>query len=191
MIGAILGGATALASGISAIVNFQQAQQREKDAEAKARNIMGIQETNKMAALQAQDVASLSRQQTAQQTAGATQAIQGMGPEGAAQIANVYQAGREAEAQTAERQAQINFDVEAAKAQAAQNLEFRNVSAQRELALQELQDTRQAAADKRAAGIAGIEGAFAGLGMAAEDIIGMSNPYARLSGAEKAKLGIG
>lgn len=191
MIGAILGGATALASGISAIVNFQQAQQREKDAEAKARNIMGIQETNKMAALQAQDVASLSRQQTAQQTAGATQAIQGMGIEGAAQIANVYQAGREAEAQTAERQAQINFDVEAAKAQAAQNLEFRNVSAQRELALQELQDTRQAAADKRAAGIAGIEGAFAGLGMAAEDIIGMSNPYARLSGAEKAKLGIG
>jgi hypothetical protein len=191
MIGAILGGATALASGISAIVNFQQAQQRDKDAEAKARNIMGMQETNKMAALQAQDVASLSRQQTAQQTAGATQAVQGMGPEGAAQIANIYQAGREAEAQTAQKQAQINFDVEAAKAQAAQNLEFRNVSAQRELALQELQDTRQAAADKRAAGIAGIEGAFAGLGMAAEDIIGMSNPYARLSGAEKAKLGIG
>lgn len=191
MIGAILGGATALASGISAIVNFQQAQQREKDAEAKARNIMGIQETNKMAALQAQDVASLSRQQTAQQTAGMTQALAANPETAIGGIVALAQANREAEAQTAERQAQINFDVEAAKAQAAQNLEFRNVSAQRELALQELQDTRQAAADKRAAGIAGIEGAFAGLGMAAEDIIGMSNPYARLSGAEKAKLGIG
>lgn len=190
MIGAILGGATALASGISAIVNFQQAKTDSKAAEAAANRLMGMQEVDKMAALQTPDLASLARQQTAQQTAGATQAVQGMGAEGAAQIANIYQAGREAEAQTSQQQAQLNLDVEAMKAQAAQNVEFRNLERKREIEMARLAGAQQSAADKRAAGMAGIEGAFAGAGMAVEDIIAMSNPYARLSGAEKAKLGI-
>lgn len=190
MIGAILGGATALASGISAIVNFQQAKTDSKAAEAAANRLMGMQEVDKMAALQTPDLASLARQQTAQQTAGATQAVQGMGAEGAAQIANIYQAGREAEAQTTKDQAALNLDVEAMKAQAAQNVEFRNLERKREIEMARLAGAQQSAADKRAAGMAGIEGAFAGAGMAVEDIIAMSNPYARLSGAEKAKLGI-
>ena len=190
MIGAILGGATALASGISAIVNFQQAKTDSKAAEAAANRLMGMQEVDKMAALQTPDLASLARQQTAQQTAGATQAVQGMGAEGAAQIANIYQAGREAEAQTSQQQAQLNLDVEAMKAQAAQNVEFRNLERKREIEMARLAGAQQSAADKRAAGMAGIEGAFAGAGIAIEDIIAMSNPYARLSGAEKAKLGI-
>jgi len=177
MIGAILGGATALASGISAIVNFQQAKTDSKAAEASANRLMGMQEVDKMAALQTPDLASLARQQTAQQTAGATQAVQGMGAEGAAQIANIYQAGREAEAQTSQQQAQLNLDVEAMKAQSAQNVEFRNLERKREIEMARLTGAQQSAADKRAAGMAGIEGAFAGAGIAVEDIIAMSDPY--------------
>lgn len=177
MVGAILGGATALASGISAIVNFQQAKTDSKAAEAAANRLMGMQEVDKMAALQTPDLASLARQQTAQQTAGATQAVQGMGAEGAAQIANIYQAGREAEAQTTKDQAALNLDVEAMKAQAAQNVEFRNLERKREIETARLAGAQQSAADKRAAGMSGIEGAFAGAGMAVEDIIAMSDPY--------------
>lgn len=174
MIGAILGGLSAVASGISAIQNFQQAKQADKAAQAFGNKLQGMMEVNKMAALQAPDLAALSRQQTAQQTAGATQAIQGMGPEGAAQIANVYQAGREAEAQTAQQQAQINFDVEAAKAQAAQNIEYRNLERQRELESMRLAGAQQKAAEKRAAGQQAVAGLIGGLGMAAGDIAGLS-----------------
>ncbi len=177
MVGAILGGATALISGISAIVNFQQAKEDSKKAEAAANRLMGAQEVDKMAALQTQDLASLARQQTAQQTAGATQAVQGMGAEGAAQIANIYQAGREAEAQTTKDQAALNLDVEAMKAQAAQNVEFRNLERRREGEMLELTGSRLAEANRRAAGMAGIEGAFAGVGMLAQGLIGESDPY--------------
>lgn len=175
--GVILGGATALASGISAIVNFQQAKTDAKAAEAAAKRLMGMEEVDKMAALQAPDIAALSRQQTAQQTASATQAIQGMGTEAAAQIANVYQAGREAEAQTAQQQAMVNLDVETAKAQAAQNIEYRNLERRRELEAARLAGAQQSAADRRAAGMAGIEGIFGGAGMIAQGLIGESDPY--------------
>jgi hypothetical protein len=97
-----------------------------------------------------------------------------MGPEGAAQIANVYQAGREAEAQTAQQQAQINFDVDAAKAQAAQNIEYRNLERQRELESMRLAGAQQKAAEKRAAGQQAVAGLIGGLGMAAGDILGLS-----------------
>lgn len=174
MIGAILGGLSAVASGISAIQNFQQAKQADKAAQAFGNKLQGMMEVNKMAALQAPDLAALSRQQTAQQTAGATQAIQGMGAEGAAQIANIYQAGREAEAQTAQQQAQLNLDVEASKAQAAQNIEYRNLERQRELTAARMTGAQEKAAEKRAAGMGAIEGLVGGLGMAAGDIAGLS-----------------
>jgi hypothetical protein len=180
MVGAsvILGGATALASGISAIVNFQQAKTDAKAAEAAAKRLMGMQEVDKMAALQAPDIAALSRQQTAQQTASATQSLQGMGPEAAiGGVANLYQAGREAEAQTAQQQAMVNLDVETAKAQSAQNIEYRNLERRRELEAARLAGAQQSAADRRAAGMAGIEGAFAGVGMLAQGLIGESDTY--------------
>lgn len=194
MVGAILGGLSAVASGISAIQNFQQAKQADRAAQAFGNKLQGMMEVNKMAALQTPDLAALSRQQTAQQTAGATQAIQGMGPEGAAQIAGVYQAGREAEAQTAQQQATLNLDVEAMKAQAAQNVEFRNLERQRELESMRLAGAQQKAAEKRMAGQQAISGLIGGLGMAAGDIAGLSqyksgsapSPTSSISDAKKA-----
>lgn len=175
MVGAILGGLSAVASGISAIQNFQQAKQADRAAQAFADNLKGMLEVDKMAALQAPDLAALSSQQTAQQTASATQAVQGMGAEGAAQIANIYQAGQQAEAQTAQQQAALNLDVEAMKAQAAQNVEFRNLERQREFEAMRLMGAQERAAEKRLAGQQAIGGLIGGIGMAAGDIAGLTN----------------
>lgn len=176
--GVVLGGATALWSGVSAIINFQQAKTDAKSAEAAAKRLMGMEEVDKMAAIQTQDISSLSRERTARQTAEATQAFQGMGPEAAiGGVANLYQAGREAEAQTAEKQAALNLDVEMAKAQAAQGVEWRNLERKREIEAARLAGAQLSASDRRTAGLNDLTGVFSGAGMVAQDIIAMSNPY--------------
>lgn len=178
MIGAVLGGLSAVASAISSIQNFQQAKDAQRSAQAFGKQLEGLRETNLMAGYQAQDLSSLSRQQTAQQTSQATQAVQGMGPEGAAQIANIYQAGRQAEAQTTKEQAALNQEVDLAKRQAAQGVQYRNLEAQRALLGSRLEGAQAAASDKYNAGISGIEGVIGGLGMAGVDLMGLTgNDY--------------
>jgi len=189
MISAILGGATAIASGISAIQNFQQAKVDSQAAAAAVNRFMGLQEQDKMAALQTSDISSLKSQQNAQNTASATQTLQGMGPEGAANVANVYQASLQDQAQTAQDQAAMNAQVQQMKAQNAQDVAYRNLENQRAVETARLQGAQQSAADRRSAGNAAIPAIAAGLGMAAEDIIAMSNPYARLTAEERKTLG--
>jgi hypothetical protein len=167
MIGAILGGLSAVASGISAIQNFQQAQQAQKSANMFGQQLQGIKETNALLGLKSPDISGLQAQQTAAQTAQATQAIQGMGPEGAAQAANIYQAGLQQNAENMQRQAEADFQTDLAKRQNEQQVQFRNISAERALAGSRLEGAQQAAADRYNAGIAGVTGAISGLGTAA------------------------
>jgi hypothetical protein len=166
MIGAILGGLSAVASGISAIQNFQQAQQAQKSANMFGQQLQGIKETNALLGLKTPDISGLQAQQTAAQTAQATQAIQGMGPEGAAQAANIYQAGLQQNAENMQRQAEADFQTDLAKRQNEQQVQFRNVTAQRDLATSRLEGAQQQAADRYNAGIAGVTGAVSGLGNA-------------------------
>jgi len=166
MIGAILGGLSAVASGISAIQNFQQAQQAQKSANMFGQQLQGIKETNALLGLKSPDVSGLQAQQTAAQTAQATQAIQGMGPEGAAQVANIYQAGLQQNAENMQRQAEADFQTDLAKRQNEQQVQFRNISAERALATSRLEGAQQAASDRYNAGIAGVTGAVSGLGNA-------------------------
>jgi hypothetical protein len=166
MIGAILGGLSAVASGISAIQNFQQAQQAQKSANMFGQQLQGIKETNALLGLKSPDISGLQAQQTAAQTAQATQAIQGMGPEGAAQAANIYQAGLQQNAENMQRQAEADFQTDLAKRQNEQQVQFRNVTAQRDLATSRLEGAQQQAADRYNAGIAGVTGAVSGLGNA-------------------------
>jgi hypothetical protein len=166
MIGAILGGLSAVASGISAIQNFQQAQQAQKSANMFGQQLQGIKETNALLGLKSPDISGLQAQQTAAQTAQATQAIQGMGPEGAAQVANIYQAGLQQNAENMQRQAEADFQTDLAKRQNEQQVQFRNVTAQRDLATSRLEGAQQQAADRYNAGIAGVTGAVSGLGNA-------------------------
>jgi IS5 family transposase len=166
MIGAILGGLSAVASGISAIQNFQQAKQAQKTANMFGQQLQGIKETNALLGLKSPDTSGLQAQQTAAQTAQATQAIQGMGPEGAAQAANIYQAGLQQNAENMQRQAEADFQTDLAKRQNEQQVQFRNVTAQRDLATSRLEGAQQQAADRYNAGIAGVTGAVSGLGNA-------------------------
>lgn len=167
MIGAILGGLSAVASGISAIQNFQQAKQAQKSANLFGQQLANIKETNVMSGLKSPDISGLQAQQTAAQTAQATQAVQGMGPEGAGQIANVYQAGLQQNAENMQRQAAQDFQTDLAKKQNEQDVQFRNTAAQRDLTASRLEGAQQAASDRYNAGIAGIEGLIGGLGTAA------------------------
>lgn len=167
MIGAILGGLSAVASGISAIQNFQQAKQAQKAANMFGQQLQNIKETNTLLGLKAPDISGLQAQQTAAQTAQATQAVQGMGPEGASQVSNIYQAGLQQNAENMQRQAEMNFNVDLAKRQNEQDVQFRNVAAQRDLTTARLAGAQQAAADRYNAGIAGVTGAVTGLGTAA------------------------
>jgi len=166
MIGAILGGLSAVASGISAIQNFQQAKQAQKTANMFGQQLQGMKETNALLGLKSPDISGLQAQQTAAQTAQATQAIQGMGPEGAAQAANIYQAGLQQNAENMQRQAEADFQTDLAKSQNEQQVQFRNTSAERALATSRLEGAQQAASDRYNAGISGVTGAVSGLGNA-------------------------
>jgi hypothetical protein len=164
MIGAILGGLSAVASGISAIQNFQQAKQAQKSANMFGQQLQGIKETNALLGLKSPDISGLQAQQTAAQTAQAIQAVQS--PEGAAQVANKYQAGLQQNAENMQRQAEADFQTDLAKRQNEQQVQFRNVTAQRDLATSRLEGAQQQAADRYNAGIAGVTGAVSGLGNA-------------------------
>lgn len=183
MIGAILGGLSAVASGISAIQNFQQSKQAQKAANMFGQQLQGIKETNTLLGLKAPDISGLQAQQTAAQTAQATQAIQGMGPEGAGQVANIYQAGLQQNAENMQRQAEIDFKTDLAKRQNEQDVQFRNVTAQRDLTASRLQGAQAEAAQKRANVQSGIEGLVGGLGMAGTDFLtSEKGDYGKLSG---------
>lgn len=167
MIGAILGGLSAVASGISAIQNFQAAKDAQKSANLFGQQLQGIKETNMLSGLKTPDISGLQSQQMAAQTAQATQAVQGMGPEGAGQVANIYQAGLQQDAENMQRQAEANFQTDLAKRQNEQDVQYRNVTAQRDLATSRLEGAQTAASDRYNAGIAGVTGAISGLGNAA------------------------
>ena len=120
-----------------------------------------------LSGLKTPDISGLQSQQMAAQTAQATQAVQGMGPEGAGQVANIYQAGLQQDAENMQRQAEANFQTDLAKRQNEQDVQYRNVTAQRDLATSRLEGAQTAAADRYNAGIAGVTGAISGLGNAA------------------------
>jgi hypothetical protein len=183
MIGAILGGLSAVASGISAIQNFQQAQQAQKSANMFGQQLQGIKETNALLGLKSPDISGLQAQQTAAQTAQATQAIQGMGPEGAAQVANIYQAGLQQNAENMQRQAEANFQTDLAKKQNEQQVQYRNIAAQRQFKQDQLEGAQAEAAQRRANVQSGIEGLVGGLGMAGTDFLtSEKGDYGKLSG---------
>ena len=158
MIGAVLGGLSAVASGLAAIKNFQSAQDAQKSANLYGQQFAGISEADKYKALKSRDISSLAAQRTAAQTAQATQAVQGMGTEGAAQVANIYQAGLQQNAENMQRQAEANYQTDLAKMSNEQDVQYRNTAAERALVGSRLQGAQQAAADRYNAGIAGITG---------------------------------
>lgn len=167
MIGTIMAIASGVMSGAQAISNFQKAKKAEKQAMVLGNQMNAMKIKDAYAALQAPDIASAQYNETMRQAAQATQAIQGMGPEGAAQIANLNQSVLQQNAQTAADQAALNYQRDLTVA------EGRNQNAQLEYAnqMQNLQGRLEGAQGAATAGrqnamsavAGGIEGIGAGL----------------------------
>jgi hypothetical protein len=167
MIGAIIAGAGALVSAGMAIKNNQNSRAASEAAAVYANQLKGMKETNLMAALQSPDIMKLLNQQTAQQAASATQAIQGGGPEAAAQIAALNKGVLDANAEAAIMQSKQNYQRDAAVLTNAQEVENRNIIAQRALVNSQLAGSQKAAANYANMASNNIEGAISGLSTAA------------------------
>jgi hypothetical protein len=167
MIGAVLGGLSAVASGLAAIKNFQSAQDAQKSANLYGQQFAGITETDKYKALKSRDISSSVTQRTAAQNAAAVQAAVGMGPEGAAQITGIAGETNRLNLEAMTEQAKLDAQMELKKAEGAQGVEARNIAAQRAFKQDQLEGAQTAASDLYNAGISNVTGAITGLGTAA------------------------
>jgi hypothetical protein len=175
MIGAILGGLSAVASSIAAIKNFQSAQDAQKSANLYGQQFAGITETDKYKAVKSADISSSLNQETAARNSSYIQALQGMGAESAAGVIGIInQQANEANLKAAEEQAKLDAQIALSKAEGAQGVEARNIAAQREFKQKQFEDAQTEAAQRRANVQSGIQGVVGGLGMAAGDIVGLS-----------------
>lgn len=167
MIGAVLGGLSAVASGLAAIKNFQSAQDAQKSANLYGQQFAGITETDKYKALKSRDISSSVTQRTAAQNAAAVQAAVGMGPEGAAQITGIAGETNRLNLEAMTEQAKLDAQMELQKAEGAQGVEARNIAAQREFKAAQLVGAQTAASDLYNAGIEGVTGSITNAGLAA------------------------
>ena len=175
MIGAIMSIASGVMSGAQAISNFQKAKKAEKQAMVLGNQMNAMKIKDAYASLQAPDIASAQYNETMRAASQATQALQGMGPEGAAQIANLNQSVLQQNAQTTADQAALNYQRDLTVA------EGRNQNAQYEYAqkmgnIQErILGAQGAAAAGKESAMAGIYGAIEGIGGGAADLYGSSD----------------
>jgi len=164
MIGTIMAIASGVMSGAQAINNFQKAKKAEKQAMVLGNQMNAMKIKDVYGSLQAPDIAQAAYDQTARAAAQATQSLQGMGPEGAAQIANLNQSVNQANLDAAQAQAQANFERDQLVAQG------RNQNAQYEYANKmagiqsRLEGAQGAATAGREAGMQAIAGGIEGIG---------------------------
>jgi hypothetical protein len=150
--------ASGLVSAAQAVSNFQKAKKAEKQAITLGNQANAAKIADQYAAFQAPDIASAQYNETMRQATQATQALQGMGPEGAGQIANLNQSVLQQNAQTAAEQAKLNFQRDQAVA------EGRNQNAQYEYSakMNMLQGALEGAQGASTAGRQNAMGAIAG-----------------------------
>jgi hypothetical protein len=167
-------------------------QQDANDAAKKAaEGLRSIEETNAFDALQAPDVSRLKQEQNAANTATGVAALQGMGPEGAAQIARLDQAAREDNLKTAEAQAKINYGRDAASVTNEAEIEKRRAEREEELGLLTLEGAQAAATQAGAEKTAAIGEIFEGAGDLATGLGGATSLEAKAARAAKKKKTIG
>jgi len=131
-------------------------------ATAAAGAIANNKQKNPFESLQAPDVASLAQQANLQTQAQSVRAVQGMGAEGAGAIGQIGLSARSSNLQASEAQAKINYQRDAAQAQAQQEIDAQQYTTETGLELSRLQGAQQemiSADAKRSAAISGMFGA--------------------------------
>jgi hypothetical protein len=156
--------ASGLASAAQAVKGFQDAKKAEQKAIVLGNQANAAKIADQYGGLQSPDVATAQYNETMRQASQATQALQGMGPEGAAQIANLNQSVNQSNLDASNEQAKLNFERDKLVA------EGRNQNAQYEYAnkmdlLQgRLEGAGGAAAAGQEAGMGAIAGGIEGIG---------------------------
>ncbi len=159
----------------------QKAQAASKLAASTIRN---TRQQNAFQALQAPDVASLAQQANLQSQAQTVQALQDMGPEGAAMIASVGQGARASNLQAAQSQAGVNYQRDVAQAQAQQGINREQYAANINLEMSQLQGAGQAQMNAQASRNAAISGMFGAAGQIATGIGEAAPLYRERRGAQ-------
>lgn len=164
MIGTIMAIASGVMSGAQAINNFQKAKKAEKQAMVLGNQMNAMKIKDVYGSLQAPDIAQAAYDQTARAAAQATQALQGMGPEGAAQVANLNQSVNQANLDAANAQAQANFERDQLVAQGRnQNAQYEYMN-QMQAIQGRLEGAQGAATAGRQNAMASIAGGIEGIG---------------------------
>jgi len=156
--------------GLSAaqMVNANKKNQQAQDAKKlAATTLKGTKQANAFKSLQSPDISSYSRQANLQSQAQSVQALQEMGPEGAAMIANIDQGARASNLQTAERQAGMDYQRDAAQAQAQQGINRDQYITDTNLSMTQLEGAQQEEINAQMQKQAAISGIFGSLGQMA------------------------
>lgn len=171
---AITGVITAVAGlGLTAYQMYQSSEDQkaaESASKQAAQQLKSIKETNPYSAVQAPDVSALAFQQNAAMQASTVEALQGMGAEGAAQIAQVDQIARANALQASESQASINYQRDIEEAKAGADIEMRRAMREGDIASMELSGAQLAAAEAKAKKQAGAANLVTGVGNLATGI---------------------
>ena len=173
MVGAIIGGLSAVASGISALQNFQRAKTAEKSAKMYVDTIKGNTEQNMLKGLSVPDYASLGYQQNQALMTDATRtAAQGGAESVIGSLPSMVMAGMQANAQTTQDQAGLMYNRDLAVADQAAAIEQRDRESLDKILTVQATGAATAAADARSAANKNVTDIFSGLGSAAEKIFG-------------------
>jgi hypothetical protein len=175
MIGAIIGGLSAVASGISAVQNMNAAKRANESAKNFTNQLMNLQEQNAYRGLSVPNLSSLGYDQAAQTNAASIGAIQGMGPEGAAQVANINKSVMDQQAQITQDQAALMYDRDLSVAQAQQGINERQALRQGNALSSQATGAGLAAANSRENANAALTGVFSSLGNVATDVMDNEN----------------
>lgn len=189
-----LGLGTSLAQTLKA---NKQAKSAEAAAKQYAQDYKNIEEVNYMAALQAPDISKMQQEEAARATQMSIQAMQDMGPEGAAQVGNIVEAQRQANLKTAQQQGILEQQVQQQVLGTQQQLEGKRAAREESVALMGLQGAQMAGLQAQEQKTAGIEGMFGGAGLmigGVDQAIGLygdkSRDYSKYKPADLSQYGI-
>ena len=158
-------GGLALSAGQMVKAN-KDGQRADEAAKLAAASIKNTTQENAFEALQAPDVKSLAEQANLQAQANTVNALQDMGPEGAAQVVNAGQAARQGNLQAAQAQAETNFKRDTYEANAQQGINSQQYKTEMDMEKSRLEGAQSASAAAEANKNAAIAGMFGAAGQA-------------------------
>ena len=158
-------GGLALSAGQMVKANKDK-EKADSAAKLAAASIKNVTQENAFEALQAPDVKSLAEQANLQAQANTVNALQDMGPEGAAQIVNAGQAARQGNLQAAQAQAEANFKRDTYEANAQQGINSQQYKTEMDMEKSRLEGAQSASAAAEANKNAAIAGMFGSAGKA-------------------------